>query len=206
MCCVQVVLTYGAESDRKLNIPGEVSSNVYSKQLLLWPEPQVIWEEARKHQQLWTHICVHSPLVRCMQCIRKVCFVHSPLVRCMQCIRKVCFALQDSKGVCAAREFVWWYNGHPDQCELPIDLSKVEAVAVCGIGNVALDCARVLLRPVADLAKTDIARHALEQLRLSKVKTVQLCARRGPIQVKAAEQQSTAAIMSHQLVRHDGRR
>jgi adrenodoxin-NADP+ reductase len=92
--------------------------------------------------------------------------------------------LQDSKGVYAAREFVWWYNGHPDQQHLPIDLSKVESVAVCGIGNVALDCARVLLRPVEQLASTDIAQHALQQLRQSKVRTVQLCARRGPVQVR----------------------
>lgn len=98
----------------------------------------------------------------------------------------VCFwdALQDSKGVFAAREFVWWYNGHPDHQQLPVDLSKVEAVAVCGIGNVALDCARVLLRPVEQLAATDIAQHALQQLKHSKVKVVQLCARRGPVQVR----------------------
>lgn len=91
--------------------------------------------------------------------------------------------MQDSKGVFAAREFVWWYNGHPDQEHLPVDLSRVESVAVCGIGNVALDCARVLLRPVDELAGTDIARHALQQLRNSKVQQVHLCARRGPVQV-----------------------
>ncbi len=28
-------------------------------------------------------------------------------------------------GVLSAREFVWWYNGHPDARHLPIDLSKV---------------------------------------------------------------------------------
>lgn len=94
-----------------------------------------------------------------------------------------CCVLQDSKGVFAAREFVWWYNGHPDQEHLPVDLSKVEAVAICGIGNVALDCARLLLRPVEQLASSDIAQHALQQLRRSKVKVVQLCARRGPVQV-----------------------
>lgn len=96
--------------------------------------------------------------------------------------RKLNIPGEDSKGVYAAREFVWWYNGHPDQQHLPIDLSKVESVAVCGIGNVALDCARVLLRPVEQLASTDIAQHALQQLRQSKVRTVQLCARRGPVQ------------------------
>lgn len=94
-------------------------------------------------------------------------------------------SLQDSHGVVSAREFVWWYNGHPDATDLPIDLSKVETVAVCGIGNVALDCARVLLRPVADLNSTDIAQHALQQLQhTSKVRQVHLFARRGPVQVR----------------------
>jgi hypothetical protein len=86
--------------------------------------------------------------------------------------------------VFAAREFVWWYNAHPDGRQLPVDLSKVEAVAVCGIGNVALDCARLLLRPPDQLAATDIAMHALQQLRSSsRVREVHLCARRGPVQV-----------------------
>jgi hypothetical protein len=93
-----------------------------------------------------------------------------------------CTLPQDSAGVHAAREFVWWYNGHPDQACLPVDLSRVHAVAVAGIGNVALDCARLLLRPPGDLEHTDVARHALEQMRRSSVKQVHLCARRGPVQ------------------------
>lgn len=113
-----------------------------------------------------------------------------------------CGMLQDSKGVFAAREFVWWYNGHPDQQQLPVDLSKVESVAVCGIGNVALDCARVLLRPVAELASTDIARHALQQLRSSKVREVLLCARRGPVQVSVAVQVPVLRQHSLELVRY----
>lgn len=32
---------------------------------------------------------------------------------------------EDGPGVLAAREFVWWYNGHPDAAQLDIDLSKV---------------------------------------------------------------------------------
>ncbi|WIA12056.1 hypothetical protein OEZ85_012135 [Tetradesmus obliquus] len=96
--------------------------------------------------------------------------------------RKLNIPGENSHGVHAAREFVWWYNGHPDQRDLPVDLSRVESVAVCGIGNVALDCARILLRPVSELASTDIARHALKQLQHSKVRQVQLCARRGPVQ------------------------
>lgn len=94
--------------------------------------------------------------------------------------------VQDSHGVFAAREFVWWYNAHPDGRQLPVDLSRVEAVAVCGIGNVALDCARLLLRPPEQLAATDIAMHALQQLKgSSRVREVHLCARRGPVQVSS---------------------
>jgi len=93
---------------------------------------------------------------------------------------------EGSAGVFAAREFVWWYNAHPDAAQLPVDLSDVESVAICGIGNVALDCARVLLRRPSELAVTDIAAHALAQLRdRSRVKEVHLFARRGPVQVRA---------------------
>lgn len=102
--------------------------------------------------------------------------------------------LQNSHGVHAAREFVWWYNGHPDQRDLPVDLSRVESVAVCGIGNVALDCARILLRPVSELASTDIARHALKQLQHSKVRQVQLCARRGPVQVRRSGKRTALTL------------
>lgn len=35
----------------------------------------------------------------------------------------------------SAREFVWWYNGHPDAADLPVDLTRVKAAAVCGIGG-----------------------------------------------------------------------
>ena len=34
---------------------------------------------------------------------------------------------QDLRGVISAREFVWWFNGHPDAAQLPVDLSKVPA-------------------------------------------------------------------------------
>lgn len=54
--------------------------------------------------------------------------------------------LQDLKGVYSAREFVWWYNGHPSYASLPIDLAHTKRVAICGLGNVAVDCARVLLQ------------------------------------------------------------
>lgn len=89
---------------------------------------------------------------------------------------------QDAPRVLSAREFVQWYNGHPDNATLPIDLSSITSVAICGLGNVALDCARILLRNPEDLAPTDIAHHALQQLRRSRVRHVHLLGRRGPAQ------------------------
>ena len=91
---------------------------------------------------------------------------------------------QNLAGVLSAREFVWWYNGHPDYAKLQLDLSQVSSVAICGLGNVAVDCARILLQPPDLLATTDIAQHALKQLRHSAVREVHLIGRRGPVQVK----------------------
>ena len=51
-----------------------------------------------------------------------------------------------------------------------------------GVGNVAMDVARILCRTPEELAATDIASHALEALRESKVKTVYVLGRRGPAQ------------------------
>lgn len=42
---------------------------------------------------------------------------------------------QAARNVFSAREFVWWYNGHPDGRHLPVDLRGVTSVAVCGIGR-----------------------------------------------------------------------
>ena len=93
--------------------------------------------------------------------------------------------IQDLAGILSAREFVWWYNGHPEYADLNLDLSRIRNVAICGLGNVAVDCARILLQPVERLASTDIAEHALQQLRNSSVQQVHLIGRRGPVQVSS---------------------
>ena len=80
-----------------------------------------------------------------------------------------------------ATVFVGWYNGHPDYRQAKIDLS-VPRVAVVGNGNVAVDAARILLHTPAELEKTDIAAHALETLRNSRVREVFILGRRGPEQ------------------------
>jgi ferredoxin--NADP+ reductase len=80
-----------------------------------------------------------------------------------------------------ATEFVAWYNGHPDFRNHRFDLSQ-ERVAVVGVGNVAMDVARILSRTPEELAKTDIADYALEALSQSSVKEVYVLGRRGPAQ------------------------
>ena len=87
----------------------------------------------------------------------------------------------DLSGSHPATEFVAWYNGHPDYRDCVFDLSQ-ERVAVVGVGNVAVDVARILCRTPEELLKTDIADYALEQLRASRVREVTILGRRGPAQ------------------------
>lgn len=82
-------------------------------------------------------------------------------------------------GTGTATELVAWINGHPEYAGLPVDLSH-ERVVVIGNGNVALDVARVLTADPDDLARTDIADHALKAFRKSAVREVVIAARRGP--------------------------
>lgn len=85
------------------------------------------------------------------------------------------------RGSWAAREFVAWYNGHPDFADLDFDLSSKRAVIV-GNGNVALDVARILTMPIEALEKTDIADYALAVLRQSNIEEVVILGRRGHFQ------------------------
>jgi ferredoxin--NADP+ reductase len=81
----------------------------------------------------------------------------------------------------AASDFVAWYNGHPDYGMFQFDLSQ-ERVAVIGVGNVAMDVARILCLTPDELHRTDIADYALEALSKSKIKEVYVLGRRGPAQ------------------------
>jgi ferredoxin/flavodoxin---NADP+ reductase len=55
-------------------------------------------------------------------------------------------------------------------------------VAIVGIGNVAMDVARILTQDAELLAKTDAASYAVDSLRNSRIKRVYLLGRRGPVQ------------------------
>lgn len=88
---------------------------------------------------------------------------------------------EDLPGSWAATEFVAWYNGHPDYRELQFDLSAPRAVVI-GNGNVAADVVRMLTLSAAELERTDVADHALEALRESRIEEVIVLGRRGPAQ------------------------
>jgi ferredoxin--NADP+ reductase len=87
----------------------------------------------------------------------------------------------DLPGVAPATHFVGWYNGHPDHRDHDFDLC-VEHAVVIGNGNVAVDVGRMLSLSHDELRTTDIADHALDAMRESRVRSVTLLGRRGPVQ------------------------
>jgi len=82
-----------------------------------------------------------------------------------------------------ATSFCAWYNGHPEFRDCAFDLSHETAVVI-GQGNVAMDVTRILALPAEDLETTDMASHAVDTLRQSKVREIHVVGRRGPVQAK----------------------
>ena len=88
----------------------------------------------------------------------------------------------NSANVFGSAAFVGWYNGHPEYAALAPDLSGRHAVII-GMGNVALDVARILSKTEAEFEGSDIVAHALELLRDSNIETITIVGRRGPHQI-----------------------
>ncbi|MBD3646488.1 MAG: FAD-dependent oxidoreductase, partial [Pseudomonadales bacterium] len=88
---------------------------------------------------------------------------------------------EELSGSHSATDFVAWYNGHPDYVDLEFDLSQ-ESAAIVGLGNVAVDVARILCKSYDELKGTDIADYALEALKNSNIRNVYILGRRGPAQ------------------------
>jgi ferredoxin/flavodoxin---NADP+ reductase len=85
-------------------------------------------------------------------------------------------------GSYGAADFVSWYDGHPDVPRTwPLEASSV---AVLGVGNVALDVARVLAKTADELLPTDIPDNVYQGLKASSVTDVHVFGRRGPAQAK----------------------
>ncbi|MGC7093198.1 pyridine nucleotide-disulfide oxidoreductase [Amycolatopsis lurida] len=88
----------------------------------------------------------------------------------------------DLPGSHGAADFVSWYDGHPDVPRTwPLDATSV---AVLGVGNVALDVARVLAKTADELLSTEIPPNVYEGLKTSPVTDVHVFGRRGPAQAK----------------------
>ena len=86
-------------------------------------------------------------------------------------------------GSFSATEFVSWYSGHPDTALDKFALTA-ETVIVIGVGNVAIDVARVLLKTADELKTTDVPDHVLAVLSHSHVRDVMIVGRRGPAYAK----------------------
>lgn len=85
-------------------------------------------------------------------------------------------------GSYGAADFVSWYDGHPDVPRTwPLEAEKV---AVLGVGNVALDVARILAKTADELLPTEIPANVYDGLKANKALEVHVFGRRGPAQAK----------------------
>ena len=89
---------------------------------------------------------------------------------------------EDLGNIFGSAAFVGWYNGHPQFASIGPDLSGKHAVVV-GMGNVALDVARILSKTEGEMQGSDIVAHALDALRTSNLESVTILGRRGPHQI-----------------------
>ncbi|MDX2356190.1 FAD-dependent oxidoreductase [Dietzia sp. PP-33] len=89
---------------------------------------------------------------------------------------------EDLEGSHGAAEFVTWYDGHPDSD--PEWVLTAERAAVLGVGNVALDVARMLVRSAEQLEATDIPDHVRSGFGTNASRVVSVIGRRGPAYAK----------------------
>src|ERR1700734_1700528 len=85
--------------------------------------------------------------------------------------RRLAIDGEDLPGSYAATDFVNWYCGHPDVAPDAFTLDA-ESIAVIGVGNVAVDVARILIRNPEELRETDVSQPVLDALMASKVREV----------------------------------
>ncbi|HEV7755005.1 MAG TPA: FAD-dependent oxidoreductase [Mycobacteriales bacterium] len=92
---------------------------------------------------------------------------------------------EDLPGSLSATDFVAWYSGHPD-AQIPLADGRLDArgVAIVGVGNVAVDLARVLAKTADELAYTDLPDDVLDVLRGSAVTDIHIVGRRSAAHAK----------------------
>jgi ferredoxin--NADP+ reductase len=92
---------------------------------------------------------------------------------------------EDLPGSLSATDFVAWYNGHPDMANpLPGGALTARGVVIIGVGNVAIDLARVLAKTADELAATDVPDDVLAVLRDSAVTDIHIVGRRSAAHAK----------------------
>ncbi len=98
---------------------------------------------------------------------------------------------EELTGSLAATELVAWYCGHPDADREKVEgaLKGVRSAVVVGVGNVALDVARVLARTPEELEPTEMPQHVLDTLAALQVEEVSVLGRRGPAQASFTTQE-----------------
>ncbi|MEU8629689.1 FAD-dependent oxidoreductase [Streptomyces sp. NPDC048669] len=90
---------------------------------------------------------------------------------------------EDLPGSHSATDFVSWYSAHPDAAAGGFALRARSAVVI-GVGNVAVDVARILARGAEELRPTDVPEPALGALAGSRVREIHMTGRRGPSQAR----------------------
>ncbi|MEU2713296.1 FAD-dependent oxidoreductase [Streptomyces sp. NPDC007205] len=90
---------------------------------------------------------------------------------------------EELPGSWSATDFVAWYSAHPDAADTGF-LRGVRSAVVIGVGNVAVDVTRMLVRGVTELRPTDIPQAALDALAASGISEVHMVGRRGPAQAR----------------------
>ncbi|WP_344342648.1 FAD-dependent oxidoreductase [Agrococcus versicolor] len=109
----------------------------------------------------------------------------------------------DLPGSYGAADFVSWFDGHPDVPRTwPLE---AERIAVLGVGNVALDVARMLAKHPEDLLPTEVPANVHEGLESSPVTDVHVFGRRGPLDVKFTplELRELGELRDVDMVLHD---
>ncbi len=97
--------------------------------------------------------------------------------------RRLSIPGEDLPGSFSATQFVAWYCGHPD-AEVDVFTLDARTAVVVGMGNVAVDVARILAKTAEELHLTDMPDHVLKVLDTSTVSDIHVVGRRGPAQAK----------------------
>lgn len=113
----------------------------------------------------------------------------------------------DKVGVIGSADFVGWYNGHPDFQDIKVNLD-CKSVVVIGVGNVAIDIARVLVKTEAEMQTADLPKHIGERIQSAPITDVYMFGRRGPVEAKftnvelreMGKLENADAIIDHSII------